>query len=352
MTEVSPLTYVIVWSVAAFVVFGLLGATIGGRKGRGVLGFFLGAFLGLIGLIVIAVVSPSQKVQRERDEILASAIGRAVVGGGAISVDPLRREQATAEAIRRDPSLGANQDDSESLERLRLAVDAILLEMQTRDDLEAVRSRAVEEAEAAKARAAVETAQAEREARLQAMNSTQRWIVTHPGVVVTIGVVLVGALALSAWGVQGVLAKSSQRAADARCALTSPNADLSQCINISNRDALAGIDGSNSNLSGLSIPSAPGANLSGAILSSTYMGFGDYTNANFTGADFTDGRLYSSNFTGANFTDANLARVDLRDANLTGANLTGADLTGADLSGILYDDQTVWPTGVVPPPSA
>jgi uncharacterized protein YjbI with pentapeptide repeats len=34
------------------------------------------------------------------------------------------------------------------------------------------------------------------------------------------------------------------------------------------------------------------------------------------------------------------------------ANLSGADLSDADLTGVAYDDETVWPDGFSPPPSA
>ena len=60
---------------------------------------------------------------------------------------------------------------------------------------------------------------------------------------------------------------------------------------------------------------------------------------------------------GANLSNTNLGGVSLRNANLTGANLSGSYLLGADLAGailddIIYDDDTIFPNGFTPPPSA
>lgn len=48
----APETLLLVWLVSA-----VLGAVIGASKGRGGLGFALGALLGVVGLVIIAVVA-------------------------------------------------------------------------------------------------------------------------------------------------------------------------------------------------------------------------------------------------------------------------------------------------------
>ncbi len=117
----------------------------------------------------------------------------------------------------------------------------------------------------------------------------------------------------------------------------------------------------------------------------------DFTGANLAGADLTGTVLSEHQGTpeapgqpgipgvrallpGVNLCNAVLADVDLRWAFLINANLTGADLSfarlqraalnGSDLSaatlpsdpsylaGIYYDENTIWPEGFQPPPSA
>ncbi|MEU5761289.1 pentapeptide repeat-containing protein [Nocardia sp. NPDC047648] len=63
-------------------------------------------------------------------------------------------------------------------------------------------------------------------------------------------------------------------------------------------------------------------------------------------ADFSYARLTGADLTGADLTQARLTGADLAKANLTGAILTGADLTGANLADVIYDEPTIWPTGV------
>jgi len=46
-------------ALISFVVFGLVGWAMGRGKGRGGLGFILGAFLGVIGLIIMAFIGDS-----------------------------------------------------------------------------------------------------------------------------------------------------------------------------------------------------------------------------------------------------------------------------------------------------
>ena len=127
---------------------------VGRSKGRGWEGALLGFFFGLIGLLIIAVWPPTAAKQAERDRQLAGAIAQRttvdrgpVVETAASSQARIQRAQrdkrraATAEALSRDPSLGENTDPA-TLERLRLAVDQILIEQQTLADLRAVKAAA------------------------------------------------------------------------------------------------------------------------------------------------------------------------------------------------------------------
>jgi len=57
-----------------FAIGGLIGLAIGSSKGRGAAGFWLGGFLGFIGWIIVAVMSPSSEVEARR---MATAIAAA-----------------------------------------------------------------------------------------------------------------------------------------------------------------------------------------------------------------------------------------------------------------------------------
>jgi hypothetical protein len=58
----------IIWLACAFI-----GLLIGSNKGRPGAGFLLGLFLGFIGLIIIAVMSPTPEAQALRDQRVAAA---------------------------------------------------------------------------------------------------------------------------------------------------------------------------------------------------------------------------------------------------------------------------------------
>ena len=124
-----------------------------------------------------------------------------------------------------------------------------------------------------------------------------------------------------------------------------------------------------------------GAHLTGAHLTGAYLTGAYLTGADLTGADLTGASLIRADLTGAYLTGAYLERAYLVDAHLEGAHLEGAHLEGADLEGadltgahlegahlqyavlegadlrdaklegVKYDD-TVWPAGFTPPPSA
>ena len=202
--------------LAAVSVLSIVAATVVGRaKGRTVQGFLLGLFLGLIGLVVIAVLPSS----RRPPTLAAPAydptlpVGRlpgpaALVDAGPSDVE--WRRLAMAEAMRRDPSLVA--DDPVTLTRLEAATGEVerelrltrdrdaVLQSRAADDVErtrAERDRAEVERVGQEARAAEEAraqAAAAREAELAAMSPTRRWLVSHDVVVVGIvgAVLLVG----------------------------------------------------------------------------------------------------------------------------------------------------------------
>ena len=121
----------------------------------------------------------------------------------------------------------------------------------------------------------------------------------------------------------------------------------------------------------------PDADLEDAHLREAYLGGSSLQGSNLKGADFYAARLFGANLGTAHLVSANLRITDLRGAHLReanlknadllrahlsyanlkgadlrGANLEGASLEGATLDGVCYDDDTQWPEGFTPPPSA
>jgi len=138
-----------IWFLFLWVISVVIGTIIGESKGRAGAGFGLSFVLGLLGVIIIAVLPPTEEKLAERNEQLAYAV-RAGIPAPVVAPpqspqvqvqEPDRdlRRWATAQALSRDPSLGDSQDPA-TLERLRLAVDQILIEKQTLDDLNAVKA--------------------------------------------------------------------------------------------------------------------------------------------------------------------------------------------------------------------
>ncbi|MEW1739764.1 pentapeptide repeat-containing protein [Nocardia beijingensis] len=87
------------------------------------------------------------------------------------------------------------------------------------------------------------------------------------------------------------------------------------------------------------------ADLSGADLTGVNL-----TSANLYGANLGDANLSGANLSGAGLYGVNLTGAGLRNTNLSGADLKATNLSGADLTGTIYNDNTLWPEGFVPPP--
>ncbi len=68
--------FVAIWLVCAF-----LGLIIGNAKGKPGLGFILGLLLGVFGVLIIAVTSPTPEVQAERERAVAAAAQQLAAGG-------------------------------------------------------------------------------------------------------------------------------------------------------------------------------------------------------------------------------------------------------------------------------
>jgi hypothetical protein len=200
--------------LAAVSVLSIVAATVVGRaKGRTVQGFLLGLFLGLIGLVVVAVLPPSRRTPALAAPVHDPTLPVGHVPGSGPPAGPSDvewRRLAMAEAMRRDPSLVA--DDPVTLGRLEAATGEVERELRLARDRDAVlQSRAADDAERARterdraevervgleARAAAEAraqAVAARQAELAAMSPTRRWLASHDVVVVGVvgAVLLVG----------------------------------------------------------------------------------------------------------------------------------------------------------------
>ena len=95
-----------------------------------------------------------------------------------------------------------------------------------------------------------------------------------------------------------------------------------------------------------------GANLAESHLMGTHFGYSNLTGANLFGADLTNASFKRTNLTKANLTGAILTKAYFVETNLSGADLSGSNLMDADFPsfGVVYYDQTKWPTGFSPPP--
>jgi uncharacterized protein YjbI with pentapeptide repeats len=110
-------------------------------------------------------------------------------------------------------------------------------------------------------------------------------------------------------------------------------------------------------------PNTPVPNLAGetwdeamflaAWLPGSNMDGGSFVHANLKAANLIGASLRGANLTGVNLNDALVDQADLtgaslRDADLRKTSFKDAKLAGVDLTGALYDEITVWPTGVDP----
>jgi len=223
------------WILLWLIVWTVIGGLVGKGKGRTGAGIALGLFLSLIGVIIIAVMEPTPEKRAERAHEQALAM-REVLGPqpgvGAVNVPltPVSRQEAVAEALRRDPSLG-DTSDPDALKRLaesvtqvqeelelKAQVATIRAEEQARAEREvtvlldaklAARKKALWEAHYEKrqaARVAAEqeeqtaraAAEQEQRDRLAAMSPLRRWIATHRALSTLLILVIIAGLAAAA----------------------------------------------------------------------------------------------------------------------------------------------------------
>jgi hypothetical protein len=139
------------------VIAGVIGMAIGSSKGKGGAGLALGLFLGPIGWIIAALLSPSIELQAERERRLAATI--AGLSGGSLGASghheaagngaTALRQDAITEALRRDPSL-ESASSPEDLARLAQMITSIEGELRLPHELDIVKARQAHAAELAR----------------------------------------------------------------------------------------------------------------------------------------------------------------------------------------------------------
>lgn len=74
----------------------IIGGLIGSGKGKGGAGFVLGALLGILGVIIIAILEPTPEVQAQRNLRVQQLMGQqgSEVSPGAWWPDPYQRHQS------------------------------------------------------------------------------------------------------------------------------------------------------------------------------------------------------------------------------------------------------------------
>jgi len=78
----------------------------------------------------------------------------------------------------------------------------------------------------------------------------------------------------------------------------------------------------------------------------------DMRRSNLSGVDLDHADLSASILVEADLSFSDLREADLSGANLSGADLFGSDLDGANLAAVIFDDETDWPDGFDPGPTA
>lgn len=102
------------------IVTGIIGAFIGEGKGRGQLGFWLGFFFSLIGIIIVAVLEPTEE-ERKRRLLHEQNLSPSQHQG---SIEEKLHREAVAQAINEHPELAASQE-TESLRKLGTIISEI-----------------------------------------------------------------------------------------------------------------------------------------------------------------------------------------------------------------------------------
>lgn len=331
---------------------GLVGAVIAASRGRAQAGFFSGFLLGPIGWIIAALLSPTSAIEAERDRRLAAEIAKAA---GALGPRPSTatshgndvqslRQEAVAEAVRRDPSL-LSASTPEELKHLEEQTQQIEAELRLRQELEVVRARrladdeqrrltqvraeeerkAAEERRAADEAAALQAAEeaesrrlanAQRAARAEAMAPLRRVVYLHKGATVSVaGLLAIAVAVLIALQVQS----SSQRAEDVRLAAARSSASAS-ASKASASSAAAAVAASRASVDAEVRNSQQASREAQAVAARRPICL--------KGAQGRTKDLSRCDFT----------KADLSNLDLSGRDLTGANLAGANLKGTLFDN--------------
>lgn len=350
-----------------------IGGIIGRSKGRTVQGVLLGLLLSFLGVIIIALLPPTEAALRRRYGIQAEMLKEAVGSARASSLyDTDTRRVLIQRAIQENPEL-ASDDSAEALERLGEIVDKLAAAEALREERELAldEARRVEladqlkrqEEEEARARIARE-AEALRvyEAQVSAMSPLKRFRTRHPAVfgvgaaALGVGVVAVAAVGIQTWMNASSAANLKERVLVAvvsgmpECASTSPS--TADC-DFSKVD-LSGEDLTGANFQGLILTDAnfenatlDQANFNQTVLVQSNFAGAKIRGATFADADLTDASLLATDLTSSDLTRAVLVRANLADANISRSDLSFADLSDADVTRTLATD-TTWKGALCP----
>lgn len=121
---------------------------VGKQKGRAGLGLLLGLTLGFLGVLIIALLEPTDEERRRRAAVTGPARASAPARYGPAqtpAVPVVSRQEAVAESLRRDPSLG-DTSNPDALKRLAESVAQVQEELDLKAQVATI--RAAEEAQA------------------------------------------------------------------------------------------------------------------------------------------------------------------------------------------------------------